>query len=482
MKPGYRAIYTQYRESIIRGLLKPGDKVPSVRVLASELGVARKTVETAWSILVGEGFLVSDGARGTRVNPQLVLPPVKRKASDNSLSTPASVFGDAERKQTGFLRLGIPALDAFPSKKWLLLSAKAVRALHPGEMLAPPLMGYAPLRDAIAHYLNVSRGLACSPDQVVITGGYQHNLRLILTLLACTQQKVVYEEPGYFLGQRILEHMCPQLHSVPVDNDGLDINYLLRNHRDAHFIFVTPSHQSPLAVTLSLPRRQQLLAWASQRNSWIVEDDYDGEFHYTRKVVPALKSLDNDDRVIYMGTFSKTMLPSLRTSYLVLPRVLLAPFKQTAELIESGQPLLTQKILAAFLGEGHFYKHLKKMRNLYSTRRGFVLGALAEIYPLTFDVEVRDGGMHIIAFLRDSTQDVALAQLWQRHELQVSPLSEWYRGSSPRYGLIIGYTNVTSAEEAIALLQRPAQETQALLTDGSRQVAEERNIPCRGKQ
>lgn len=470
MKPGYRAIYSQYRDSITQGLLKPGDKVPSVRVLASELGVARKTVETAWSILVGEGFLVSDGARGTRVNPELVLSPLKHKALDKIPVTATSAFGDAERKQSGFLRLGIPALDAFPSKKWLLLSAKAVRALHRSEMLTPPLMGYAPLRDAIANYLNVSRGLACSPEQVVITGGYQHNLRLILTLLAGPQQKVVLEEPGYFLGQRILQHSVQNLHSVPVDNDGLDINYLLRHHNDARLLFVTPSHQSPLAVTLSLPRRQQLLAWAAQHNSWIVEDDYDGEFHYTRKVVPALKSLDSDDRVIYMGTFSKTMLPSLRTSYLVLPRALLAQFRQTAELTESGQPLLTQKILAAFLSEGHFYKHLKKMRNLYSARRGFVLAALAQIYPQIFDVEVRDGGMHIIAFLRESTLDVALAQLWQQHQLQVSPLSEWYRGDAPRYGLIIGYTNVASAEEAIALLQRPVQKTQALLADGSRQA------------
>ncbi|MGR4048305.1 MocR-like pyridoxine biosynthesis transcription factor PdxR [Kosakonia cowanii] len=473
MKPGYRAIYAQYRESITQGLLKPGDKVPSVRVLASELGVARKTVETAWSILVGEGFLVSDGARGTRVNPELVLSPATRKSREKTDPRPVAVCGDAERKQAAFLRLGIPALDAFPGKKWLLLSAKAVRALPPSEMLTPPLMGYAPLRDAIAHYLNISRGLACAPEQVVITGGYQHNMRLILTLLAGGGQKVVFEEPGYFLGQRILQHTLQQLHRVPVDNDGLDVNYLLRHHNDAHLIFVTPSHQSPLAVTLSLPRRQQLLAWATQHNRWIVEDDYDGEFHYTRKVVPALKSLDSDDRVIYMGTFSKTMLPALRTSYLVLPRALLAQFRQMAELTESGQPLFTQKILAAFLSEGHFYKHLKRMRNLYSTRRGFVLAALAQIYPQIFDVEVRNGGMHIIAFLRASTQDVALAQLWHRHQLQVSPLSEWYSGNARRYGLIIGYTNVASAEEAIALLQRPAQETQALLTDGSRQAAEE---------
>lgn len=463
MRPGYKAIYEQYRRSIASGLLKPGDKVPSVRVLASELGVARKTVETAWAILVGEGYLVSHGARGTRVNPDLVLsepsiPDIAPQAAD----APPGI-ADVLRDRPGFLRPGIPSLDAFPYKKWLLLCGKAVRSLSPVEMTNPPLLGYTPLRETIAHYVNVSRGLSCTADQIFITSGYSNNLRLILNALTTARDKVLFEDPGYYFGTQALKRAANNLHFVPVDSQGLNVDYLQQYHRDAQLVFVTPSHHSPLAVTLSLPRKQQLLAWASQHNSWIIEDDYDGEFHYTRKVLPSLKSLDTDDRVIYMGTFSKTVMPALRISYIVMPRATLAAFRETAELTESGQPVLTQKILAAFLGEGHFYKHLKKMRTLYSQRRKYVLDALEHIYPGLFTVEVSDGGMHIAAFLRTSTQDIALADIWQRFQLQVSPLSRWYNTPAKRYGVIIGYTNVRSAEEALALLQRPAEETRALL-------------------
>ncbi|WP_342320711.1 PLP-dependent aminotransferase family protein [Kosakonia sp. BYX6] len=464
MKPGYKAIYEQYRLSITSGLLKPGDKVPAVRVLANELGVARKTVETAWAILVGEGYLVSQGARGTRVNPDLVLARQSTVHSDISAAESPLRTGDTFRDLPGFLRLGMPSLDAFPYKKWLLLCGKAVRAMQPMEMTNPPLLGYMPLREAIAQYVNISRGLACTPEQIFITSGYNNNLRLILNTLGNANDKVVFEDPGYFFGQQALKRAVQNLHYVPVDNQGLNVGYLQHYHSDAHFVFVTPSHHSPLAVTLSLPRKHQLLDWARQNNRWIIEDDYDGEFHYTRKVLPALKSLDTHDRVIYMGTFSKTVMPALRVSYIVMPRATVAQFREAGELTESGQPVLTQKILAAFLSEGHFYKHLKKMRSLYSQRRKMMLAALEQVYPGIFNVEVNDGGMHIIAFLQNSTQDVDLAHIWQSHQLQVSPLSRWYNQTSKRYGLIMGYTNVRTFEEAVALLQRPARETQALLS------------------
>ncbi|MGY5957155.1 PLP-dependent aminotransferase family protein [Kosakonia sp. BK9b] len=464
MKPGYKAIYEQYRHSISSGLLKPGDKVPSVRVLATELGVARKTVETAWAILVGEGYLVSQGARGTRVNPDLVIARAAPAPLPASVSGIAPGVADSFADREGFLRLGIPSLDAFPYKKWLLLCGKAVRSMSPEEMINPPLMGYGPLREAIAQYLTVSRGVNCSAEQVFITSGYNNNLRLILNTLGTADDKVLFEDPGFYFGQQTLKRIARNLHFVPVDDQGVNVDFLQRYHRDARFLFVTPSHQSPLAVTLTLPRKQQLLAWAQRHHSWIIEDDYDGEFHYTRKVLPALKSLDTQDRVIYMGTFSKTVMPALRISYLVLPRATLAQFRETGGLTESGQPVLTQKILTAFLSEGHFYKHLKRMRPLYSQRRDMMLAALEQVYPQLFSIEVSDGGMHVIAFLRTSTEDVRLAQIWQRHQLQVSALSPWYNQNSKRYGLIMGYTNVRSREEVVALLQRPAQETRALLS------------------
>ncbi|MGK9175325.1 PLP-dependent aminotransferase family protein [Yokenella regensburgei] len=463
MKTGYREIYARFREDILQGLRKPGDKVPSVRLLATELKVARKTVETAYAILAGEGYLVTQGARGTRINPELKLPAVKKIAPQPPLQdTPlASVVN--LRDQQGFMRLGIPALDAFPTKKWLLLSAKTLRALPATEMVNPPLMGYPPLREAIARYLNISRGLNCSANQIFITSGYRNNLSLILTTLAEEQDKVVLEDPGYFFGQQLLKRTVKNLHTVPVDAQGLDVNYLLAHHPDTRFVFTTPSHHSPLAVTLSLPRKHQLLEWARANNAWIIEDDYDGEFHYTRKVLPALKSLDTHDRVIYMGTFSKTILPSLRISYLVMPRSTINAFHETGEITENGQPILTQKIVASFLSEGHFFRHLKKMRALYQQRREMMIAALRHVFSDCLEVENRDGGMHIVAYLKQPISDVGLAKIWHQHQLRVSPLSEWYSDVTERYGLIMGYTNLVSEGEAIALFKRVEPETRAYL-------------------
>ncbi|NIF37863.1 PLP-dependent aminotransferase family protein [Enterobacter sp. Tr-810] len=461
MKPGYHDIYTRYRDNITRGVLKPGDKVPAIRVLAEELKVARKTVETAYAILTGEGYLVSQGARGTRVNPDLLLPGHDAPAEQATGTLPESLI--SQRERSGFLRPGIPALDSFPYKKWLLLAGQATRSMRQEEMLNPPVLGWYPLRQAIARYLNISRGLSCTAEQVLITSGYSGSLRLILDTLASRSDKVVFEDPGYFMGQQLLKRIVPRLHTVPVDRSGMDTGYLLRHHHDARFAIVTPSHQSPLAVTLSLPRKQQLLDWASQNEAWIIEDDYDGEFHYTRKVLPSLKSLDQHDRVIFMGTFSKTIMPSLRMGYVVMPASTVAAFTDCADIVTSGQPVLTQKILTTFLNEGHFFRHLKKMRALYQIRRDWMIAALQEVYGDLFFTEQNDGGMHIVAFLSKGSGDREVARCWQQHQLQVNALSEWYRGSGKRYGLVMGYNNVRTYQEALDLLERPKQQTLELL-------------------
>ncbi|MGF6270596.1 GntR family transcriptional regulator/MocR family aminotransferase [Lelliottia nimipressuralis] len=462
MKSGYHDIYTRYRDNITRGVLKPGDKVPAIRVLAEELKVARKTVETAYAILIGEGYLVSEGARGTRVNPDLTLPAKQPAPAEQATGTlPESLI--SQRERAGFLRPGIPALDSFPYKKWLLLAGQATRSMRQEEMLNPPVMGWYPLRQAIASYLNISRGLSCTAEQVLITSGYSGSLRLILDTLASRSDKVVFEDPGYFMGQQLLKRIVPRLHTVPVDRVGMDTEYLLRHHRDARFAIVTPSHQSPLAVTLSLPRKQQLLDWATHNEAWIIEDDYDGEFHYTRKVLPSLKSLDHHDRVIFMGTFSKTVMPSLRMGYLVMPASTVEAFTDCADIVASGQPVLTQKILTTFLNDGHFFRHLKKMRTLYQQRRDWMIAALQEVYGERFFTEQNDGGMHIVAFLSAGSCDREIARCWQAQQLQVNALSEWYRGSGKRYGLVMGYNNVRSYDEALELLRRPLAETLRLL-------------------
>lgn len=452
---GYKVIYSRYKQSILSGALKPSEKVPSIRVLAEELGVAKRTVESAYDILIGEGYLISKGAKGTIVNPDLNIKPVIIKTSDLKNEEDTNLESMINLRDTeGHFRLGIPSLDAFPSKTWLLVSGKAIRSMDELDMIQPHVAGYFPLRQAIANYLNISRGVNCEANQIFITSGYKNSVDLITKTLCDKKDKVVFEDPGYFFGQRLLKRSGLNLHYNPVDSSGLNYEYFKKHHLDAKLVFTTPAHQSPLSVTLSLPRRNSLLNWAKQKRSWIIEDDYDGEFHYTKKQIPSLKSLDVHDRVIYVGTFSKTIMPSVRTSYIVMPKELITKFLQTSEITETGQALLPQKILTNFMNEGHFFKHLKKMRVLYQKRREAVMNAINKVFPEDFYFEIADGGMHIVAFLKKETDDIKLAKTWHKHGLQVFPLSHWYSGKNKRYGLVIGFTNIKSEKEAVSLLQR----------------------------
>jgi GntR family transcriptional regulator/MocR family aminotransferase len=436
--------------------------VASIRSLAEELGVAKRTVEAAYDILIGEGYLITQGPKGTIVNPDLVVSK-KSSARKTQLRDPELATIMKLRESDGLFRLGVPALDHFPFKAWLLVSGRAVREMGVNDLLNPSVMGYLPLRKAISNYLNVSRGINCSPEQIIITSGYKHSIALILNTLSQKSDKVVFEDPGYIFGQKLLKRIVSKLFFNPVDSQGLNLDYFKKHNSDAKFVLTAPSHQSPLTVSLSLSRKHELLEWAQKNRSWIIEDDYDGEFHYTKRIIPALKSLDVNDRVIYVGTFSKTIMPSIRTSYIVAPLETVDRFIETSEITETSHPLLTQKILTNFINEGHFYRHLKKMRILYQARRTFVLKALEKVFPYVFTLDPTDGGMQIIAYLRNSTDDKGLAKLWQDNGLLVYPLSNWYSGSKKRFGLVIGFTNIRSESEAINAFKRVIDKTNTFL-------------------
>jgi len=459
---GYKDIYKRMRKSIQNGSLKPGDKVASIRNLSSELKVAKRTVEAAYDMLIGEGYLITKGPRGTAVNPDLVIRQ-KNLEKNIQLKDPELVSIMKLREQNGLFRLGTPALDQFPYKTWLLIAGRVIRKMDSVDLLNPPVAGYRPLREAIASYVNVSRGISCSPEQIIITSGYKHSLALILHTLAKKSDKVVFEDPGYIFGLRLLKRIVDKLYFNPVDSQGLNLDYFKKNHTDAKFVLTAPTHQSPLTVSLSLARRQDLLAWAESKKSWIIEDDYDGEFHYTKRVIPALKSLDANDRVIYVGTFSKTIMPSIRTSYIVVPVSTVSSFMESSEIFETSQPLLQQKILASFIHDGYFYKHLKKMRTLYQQRRRFVISALERVFPQVFKLEATDGGMQLIAYLERGSDDVRLADIWQKNGLLVYPLSKWFSGKKKKFGLVIGFTNITSEDQAFAAFQRVSKMTKDLI-------------------
>ena len=434
----------------------------SIRSLAEELGVAKKTVEAAYDILIGEGYLITQGPRGTIVNPDLIISK-KSNERKTQLRDDELVSIMRLREADGLFRLGVPALDHFPFKAWLLVSGRAVREMGVNDLFNPPVLGHLPLRKAISNYLNVSRGISCSPEQIIITSGYKHSIALILNTLSQKSDKVVFEDPGYIFGHKLLKRIVNRLFFNPVDTQGFNLDYFKRYNSDAKFVLIAPSHQSPLTVSLSLSRKHELLEWAQKNKSWIIEDDYDGEFHYTKRIIPALKSLDVNDRVIYVGTFSKTIMPSIRTSYIVAPLETVDRFLETAEITETSHPLLTQKILTKFINEGHFYRHLKKMRILYQARRKFVLKALEKVFPDVFSLDATDGGMQIIAYLKNSTDDKGLAKVWQENGLLVYPLSNWYSGNKKKFGLVIGFTNIHSEIEATNAFKRVLDKTKSFL-------------------
>lgn len=456
---GYKEIYRRIRQSILNGSLKPQEKVASIRSLSIELKVAKRTVEAAYDMLIGEGYLITKGPKGTYVNPDLVIKKHERPKKSSVIDPELAAIVKL-RESKGLFRLGVPSFDHFPFKTWLLISSRVVRNMNHNDLMNPPVAGYKPLREAISNYVNVSRGINCTPDQIFITSGYKHSLAFILNSLAQKSDKVVFEDPGYIFGQKLLKRLVNKLYFNPVDSNGFNLDYFKKNNSDAKFVLLAPTHQSPLTLTLSLSRRHELLEWAYTKKAWIVEDDYDGEFHYTKRVIPSLKSLDAHERVIYVGTFSKTIMPSIRTSYIIVPPDLISNFNEASEIFETSQPLLPQKILASFIQDGHFYRHLKRMRVLYQKRRMFVLEAMNNIFSDFFTFEDTDGGMQIVAYLKTSSDDVGLADIWQQNGLLVYPLSKWYSGKKKKYGLVLGFTNIRSKSEAENAFKSVLKQTQ----------------------
>lgn len=451
--PIYRQLYQRFRESIADGRLRPGDRVPAVRALAAELNLARGTVEAAYQLLIGEGYLIARGAAGTFVTPQLApVPSTTLRAPVASPTYQATHSGTLPLA----LQMGLPALDAFPRKLWTRLAGRQLRQTGLEGLVYPDPQGYAPLRSAIASYLGISRGITCHPDQVFVCAGYRACLDLISHTLMRQGDTCWFEEPGYFMARNALLEAGAQLVPVPVDDQGLDVAQGIARAPHARFAVVTPTHQSPLGVSLSLPRRLALLDWANCEGSWIIEDDYDSEYRYQGKPLPALKSLDQQGRVLYTGTFSKVLFPGLRLAYLVVPAEQSQAFARQADRLHNHCPHLLQATVSAFLNEGHFGRHLKKMRTLYARRRQWLVDALHQQFGDRLKINPQLGGMHLVAGLCEG-DDSELAQRAHAIGIAVEPLSQWYLEGKPRHGLVLGFTNIISAEQAAVVALRLAQ-------------------------
>jgi GntR family transcriptional regulator/MocR family aminotransferase len=447
-------IYEDLRHAIQSGRIASGAKLPSIRSLASELGVARGTVEAVYARLAGEGRIVTRGPAGTMVSPTFDLHQGPRARP--KISTPAQPTSISRR-----FHIGLPALDLFPYAHWARLVTQQARRLSIGAPHHPNPAGLPALREAVAGYLAVARGVACDPSQVFITAGYQGALDLAMRLLLRERNQVWFEDPGYAFARDAVRSRPVRLVPVPVDAEGLRVDEGLRMAPRARMAIVTPSHQSPLTVTMSQTRRRALLDWAQQANGWIVEDDYDSEFHYMGFRPAALKSIDAADRVFFAGSFSKTLLPSLRLGYLVTPAPFVRGADEAARLMHRGEAAFMQGVLAEYIADGHFSRHLRRMRSRYDLRRRALATALSATFGAAVQVRSQQGGLHLLAELRGYGNDLDVVTTMRTNGLWPSALSAQSIAPSGPQALMLGFANIpeTSAAAEIIVLKKLLDES-----------------------
>ncbi len=462
--PVYRQLYARIADAILAGRLAPGARLPSARSLAAQLSVARGTIEAAYHLLAGEGYIVARGAAGTLVDPALdrkLLRPGRDARATVSTAPDAGAGSDLPTGMPRLFQLGLPALDAFPQKVWARLVARQARALGPADLAYQPGAGHWALRVQIARHLAVARGVACDPAQVLVTTGYQGALGLITRTLMRPRDAIFVEHPGYHIGHTALRLAGMRLVGAPVDEEGVDIGSVEARHRGVRFALVTPTHQFPLGLTLSLPRRMALLAWAARTEGWIIEDDYDSEFRYQGRPLPALKSIDRHDRVLFIGTFSKVLSPGLRVGYLVTPAALAQRFVETAAALQPPPAALVQAAIADFVDKGYLARHIRRMRILYAERRAALVAALRLELGSALGIELQAGGMHLLARLPRDRKDEPLVAALNRQGIAAAALSNCGVGRPYAPGLLLGFTNVParSAPAAARSLARGLGKT-----------------------
>jgi GntR family transcriptional regulator/MocR family aminotransferase len=384
--PLFRQLYFRMKEAILAGDIAPSARLPATRELGRLLTVSRQTVLAAYEQLMAEGYLEGAVGKGTFVSAS--LPAAARSAGENAvppLVRPLSARGEAMaaamarvRHHDGPLRtfrISMPGLDLFPFEVWRKLEARHWRRREV-PLGYGAAAGHPPLRELLCAYLKASRGVRCAPEQIIVTAGSQQALYLLAQLLLAPGDGVWLESPGYqgalapfaVAGAKV----CP----VPVDAEGMDVAYAAARYPDARLAFATPSHQLPLGVTMSLGRRLELLRWAETQRAWIVEDDYDSEYRYTGPPLASLQSLDRSGCVIYVGTLSKVLFPGLRLGYIVAPPALVEPLARARAVVDRHSPIVPQAVLADFIQEGHFARHIRRTRDAYGERRIALLEAL----------------------------------------------------------------------------------------------------------
>jgi GntR family transcriptional regulator/MocR family aminotransferase len=467
-------LYMALRELLLSGGLAPGDRLPATRTLAQEIGVSRTTVIDAVDRLVSEGLLEARVGAGTFVSDALKgrgetsgdAPMTVRGAADPRLSRAARhaapQFAPRSRLPHKLLAFttALPALDAFPMAQWARLSARHWRGERDHVTGYGEPFGYPRLRAAIARQLNASRGIVCEADQIFIVNGAQQGFSLISAMLVDPGETVWFENPGAIGARNAFIANGARLAPISVDAEGLCVDEGLAKAPDFRLAFVTPSHQQPLGHVMSLERRLALLQAAHDADAMIVEDDYDGEFYYGDQPPPTLKSIDTRERVIYVGTFSKSLFPSLRLGFVLAPRGLVAACERIWEAWLSGAPTVTQAVVADFMDEGLFATHIRTMRQLYRERHDALIEAAASLSG-RIDVQPTASGFHAVGLLADDLTEDEVVSRVRAEGVVISPLGRYALSSLAQKGVVLGFgsAGVEDIRKGIAVIRKIVSPT-----------------------
>ena len=441
-------------------MLQPGQCVPSTRELARQYGISRGTVLTAIEDLKAEGYLL--GARGSGTFISKALPdrllhksiPVSspRVAGPGELPR-ISDYAKRVKPLSHFVsplslafRTNLPALDLFPTNLWAQVVGRRLRQSSTSHLLGCEPKGYLPLREAIAQYLRTSRGVRCEREQVVIVSGVQEAIDLVARLLLNPGDRVLMEDPGYQVAFAAFEAVGARIVSVPIDNEGAAP--VQQAFHDARLVYVTPGHQFPTGVTMSLRRRVEILRRAREASSYIFEDDYDSEFRYSGSPLPSLQGIDRDNLVIFAGSFNKTLFPSLRMGYMVLPPALLEVFERTKAIVSRHHSVIDQAVICDFIEQGHFNRHLRKMRKVYAERLAALSYHSSKYLSGLLELSKIEAGLQTVGWLKTGifAEDASSAAASKR--IDVVPLSRYCHKERLQQGIQIGFAAVD--ESAIA--------------------------------
>jgi GntR family transcriptional regulator/MocR family aminotransferase len=453
-------IYRQLRRAILDGRLPPGGRLPPTRELARRLSVSRTTVTVAYDRLLGEGFLATRVGAGTFVSNGLGAAARPTRRSGGALR-PRPVW-DGIRVPAVFeqpaefdFRPGIPDARLFPYQTWRRLLARELRpdAVGSGGYADPA--GHQGLREAIARHLGVARGVQATAEDVVVTNGTQQAIDLVARVLLAPGDRVAVEDPCYGPPRRLLASLGARVTGVPVDDQGLVVDAIPARTR---LVYVTPSHQFPLGMPMSLPRRMALLAWARRHDAAVVEDDYDSEFRYGGRPIQPLQTLDRGGRVVYVGSFSKTMLATLRLGFVVAPASLRGALRAAKFVTDWHTALPTQAALARFIQQGFFARHVRRMRGVYQARHQRIVDALTDRFAGHLEVIPAAAGLHLAA-TAPGASDGELAAVLRRASaagVALLPLSMYGVDRPTRPGVVVGYGAIPTErlDEGLRRLRR----------------------------